>query len=252
MIVLKDDESDSANAATSSATSARPLLGLVWDVGIPVVGFYTLHLMGASDWVALTAATVLAGGRVFWVALRQHRVTWFAAMMMLVFSVGLASAFVIGDPRLMLAKNSVGQAVIGGAFLASLAAKRPLTLIAFQTWRPHEADALARSYDDDPTVRRVFRRGAWMWGVGMIAEAVLRLPLIYLIPLSIAVGASAAFMVVVIASLAAWTAVVTAQLTPMVKTTTDSPATTNRDGRSCTPLEPADRVASDSTARSDR
>jgi hypothetical protein len=43
----------------------------------------------------------------------------------------------------------------------------------------------------------------------MIAEAVLRLPLIYVIPLNIAVGASTAFMVVVIGSLAAWTAVVT-------------------------------------------
>jgi hypothetical protein len=41
---------------------------------------------------------------------------------------------------------------------------------------------------------------------------VLRLRLIYLAPLNIAVGASAAFMVVVIGCLAAWTNIVTGRL----------------------------------------
>ncbi|MDT5127680.1 MAG: hypothetical protein QOH54_3324 [Mycobacterium sp.] len=118
----------------------------------------------------------------------------------------------IGDLRLMLAKNSVGASLIGGLFLASLATKRPLTLIAFQTWRPRDADALARAYHDDVAVRRVFRRAAWVWGVGMILEAALRLPLIYMVPLSVSVGVSAAFSAMVIGSLATWTAVTTARL----------------------------------------
>jgi hypothetical protein len=118
----------------------------------------------------------------------------------------------IGDLRLMLAKNSVGASLIGGLFLASLATKRPLTLIAFQTWRPRDADALAQAYQDDSAVRRVFRRAAWVWGIGMLLEAALRLPLIYLVPLSVSVGVSAAFSVMVIGGLAMWTAVVTARL----------------------------------------
>jgi hypothetical protein len=46
----------------------------------------------------------------------------------------------------------------------------------------------------------------------MIAEAVLRIPLIYLVPLDVAVGASTALMLTVIGSLAVWTAVVAARL----------------------------------------
>jgi len=190
----------------------RPLLGLLWDAGIPVIGFYALHLQGASDWAALLAATVLAGARVFWVALRSRRITWFAATMMLVFGLGLGLAFLVGDPRLMLAKNSAGTALTGGLFLVSLTTRRPLTLVAFQTWRPGNAEMLARSYESDPSVRRAFRRAAWAWGIGMIAEAVLRLPLIYLVPLDVAVGASTALMLSVIGSLAAWTAVVATRL----------------------------------------
>lgn len=203
---------DTTNERARTASVRTPLLGLLWDAGIPVVGFYTLHALGASAWAALLAATLFAGVRVVWVALRTRRFTWFAAMMMLVFGVGLGLAFVVGDPRLMLAKNSVGAVIIGSLFLISLATQRPLTLIAFQTWRPHDADALGRSYQNDVRVRRVFRRAAWVWGIGMLLEAVLRLPVIYLVPLNIAVGASTALMVAVIGSLAAWTAVVTARL----------------------------------------
>jgi hypothetical protein len=189
-----------------------PLVGLLWDAGIPVVGFYLLRLQGVSDWAALLAATVLAAGRVFWVALRTRRITWFAALMMLVFGAGLGLAFLVGDPRLMLAKNCVVTALIGGLFLASLAMRRPLTLIAFQTWRPGNAETLARSYDTDAIVRRAFRRAAWVWGIGMIAEAVLRLPLIYLVPLDVAVAASSALMLTVIGALVAWTAVAVMRL----------------------------------------
>jgi hypothetical protein len=199
-------------SSESFKSAARPLLGLLWDAGIPVLGFYTLQILGASDWAALLAATLFAGARVFWVALRTRRITWFAAMMMLVFGVGLGLAFVVGDPRLMLAKNSVGGALIGVSFLASLATKRPLTLIAFQTWRPREADALADAYQNDTAVRRVFRRSAWVWGIGMILEAALRIPLIYLVPLSVSVGASAALSAVAIGGLAIWTAAGTARL----------------------------------------
>src|ERR1700704_2092578 len=76
-----------------STTSGAPLLGLLWDAGIPVLGFYALHLLGASDWMALLAATLFAGGRVFWVALRSRRITWFAPMMMLVFGGGAGVGF---------------------------------------------------------------------------------------------------------------------------------------------------------------
>lgn len=190
-----------------------PLVGLLWDAGIPVIGFYFLRLQGASDWSALLAATLLAAGRVFWVALRTRRITWFAAVMMLVFGVGLGLAFLIGDPRLMLAKNSVVTALIGSLFLASLATRRPLTLIAFQTWRPSNAETLRQAYETDPVIRRAFQRAAWAWGIGMIAEAVMRIPLVYLMPLDAAVAASSALMLTVVGTLAAWTVVSTARLT---------------------------------------
>jgi len=32
--------------------------GLAWDVGLPLSAYYLLHLVGATDWVALLAGTL--------------------------------------------------------------------------------------------------------------------------------------------------------------------------------------------------
>jgi short subunit dehydrogenase-like uncharacterized protein len=207
------EETRPVGTGSASARYVRPLMGLLWDVGIPVTGFYGLKLTGASDWRALLAATLFAGARVGWVALWSRRVTWFAAVMMLVFGVGVGLALLTGDPRLMLAKTSVLTALIGGCFLSSLATDRPLTLIAFQTWQPKHAAAWRESYQRDPDARALFRRAAVVWGIGLIAEAALRLPLIYLVPLQVGVGASTALFVLTLGGLTAWTAIVAAALT---------------------------------------
>ncbi len=196
--------------------SLSAMLGLFWDAGLPMLAYYVLRLAGVSEWTALLAATFVAGARVAWVAVRSRRVTWFGAMMVLVFGIGLALAFITGDPRLMLAKNSVSSALIGSCFLVSLAFDRPLTLIAFQTWRPGDAQMWHTAYVSEPAVRRVFRTAAVAWGLGMLAVAALRLPIVYLLPLDIAVAAAAMPGVVVMGALAVWTVVVLSRMSRSV------------------------------------
>lgn len=44
-----------------------------------------------------------------------------------------------------------------------------------------------------------------MWGVGLLAEALVRVPLIYLLSIDVLVGVSTALQVVTFAGLAVWT-----------------------------------------------
>lgn len=92
-------ESETTSTDESSGPGVlRSYSGLLWDVGAPLVGYYALHALGASDWVALLVATVAAGLRMAWVAVRTREITWFAAVMLAVFGLGLVLAFVGGDP----------------------------------------------------------------------------------------------------------------------------------------------------------
>ncbi|GAA4932622.1 hypothetical protein EV188_103738 [Actinomycetospora succinea] len=184
----------------------RHFSGLLWDVGLPLVGYYGLHVLGASDWVALLVATLAAGVRLVWVAVRARQVTWFAAVMLGVFGLGLALAFVGGDPRFLLLKDSFGTAFVGIVFLASLFAGKPLTLSAFQTWQPRGAAEMEELYRTLPPIRTMFRRSAVVWGVGLLLEATLRIPLIYLLPIDVMVGLSTGMMVATIVGLSIWNA----------------------------------------------
>jgi hypothetical protein len=189
-----------------SAPSARfaPLIGLAADVGLPVAGYYVLHALGASDWTALLGGALLAGLRLLWVFVRDRRVTWFGAVMLAVFGIGLALVFVSGDPRFVLVKDSFVTGGVGLVFLASLFAARPLTFAALESWQPAKAAELGAMWDHAPGVRRVFRVSAIVWGVGLLTEAALRIPLIYALPIDVAVGVSTGMLVTAFVALGVW------------------------------------------------
>ncbi|MEJ2870095.1 VC0807 family protein [Actinomycetospora sp. OC33-EN08] len=184
-----------------------PLVGLAWDVGLPLVTYYVLHALGVSDWSALLVATLAAGLRVAWVAVRARRITWFAALMVVVFGIGLVLSVVGGDARFLILKDSFTTGGVGLVFLVSLLGVRPLTFSAYRTWQPREAAELDAAWDSEPGIGRTFRISAVVWGVGLLAEAALRVPLVYALPVDVAVGASTALQVVTFVGLGTWNAV---------------------------------------------
>ncbi|MFT4227221.1 VC0807 family protein [Micropruina sp.] len=184
-----------------------PLPGLLTDIGLPLVCYYALHFAGASDQLALLTAGVAAGLRLAWVAVRQRRLTWFAGMMLAVFGVGFALAFVGGDARWILLKDSAGTVTIGAMFLLSLASRQPMSLSAAQSWKPGRAVELGELYRTVPAARRAFRVSTVGWGVGLVAESLLRIPMVAVLPIDWAVGLSTLWMAVGMAGLGIWNAV---------------------------------------------
>lgn len=182
------------------------LARLAADIGLPLVTYYALDALGASDRVALIAAAVAAGARLVWEALRRREVTWFAAVMLAVFGAGIILTFTGGDARIILLKDSVGTALIGIVFLLSLLGREPLTLASSRSWSPGRAGQLAALYRSEPGVRRAFRVTTLGWGLGLFGESALRVPLVYLLPVDVMVGLSTALMVTAMAALTLWTA----------------------------------------------
>jgi hypothetical protein len=201
-----------APAAAAPPSRVAAVLAVVWDLGLPLVAYYLLHLLGASDWAALLAATAAATARLIWVALWTRQVTWFAAVMIMVFGLGLILGLLSGDPRFLLLKDSFGTAGAGLVHLVSLASPRPFALAAVQSWKAAQADELAEMYRTIPETRRLFRLSGLVWGLGLIAEAVLRIQVIYLVPVDMAVGLSTLMMVVFVVAILAWNVVYIARV----------------------------------------
>jgi hypothetical protein len=181
------------------------LRGLALDVGLPVLAYYLLHVLGASDWAALLAGSGVAAARIVGSAARTRRLNPFATVKLLVYGGGFALAFATGDPRTLLVRSSLITASVGTVFLVTaVRGRRPLTLAAMQSFAPGKAAEAQQEYDTDPDARRGHRVSSTVWGVGLIAEAIVRVPLVYLLPIEIGVGATEGLFIGTFVALMVW------------------------------------------------
>lgn len=204
---IGDAPTERIPAVPSDAVEFRPgamIRGLAMDVGLPLVTYYALHLAGVADWPALLAATGVAALRIGWDVARRRRLNLFATLMLVVFGVGLLLTLVSGDERFLLAQDSI---TLGGVALVFLVTSRwgtPLTLAAMQSFSPRKAEALTEAFRTDPDVRHGVRLSSAVWGAGLFALAVLRVPLIYLLPVSVMVGLGTVLTIATFAALIGW------------------------------------------------
>jgi hypothetical protein len=204
---VKAPATEDGPAAPSDGVEFRPaamIRGLALDVGLPLVTYYALHLLGVADWPALLAATGAAALRIGWDAVRRRRLNLFATVMLVVFGVGLALALVSGDARFLLLQDSITLGAVAVVFLVTSRWGTPLTLAAMQSFTPRKAATLTAAFRADPAVRHGMRLSSAVWGAGLLAEALVRVPLIYLLPVPVMVGLSTALFVATFAALIAW------------------------------------------------
>ena len=162
----------------------RPiLLGVLLDIGPPLGSYYGLRAAGASEYIALLTATVLAGIKVSVDAIRARRLDPFAGYLMLNFGLSLAVGLVTSDARMLM----VGDTLVGGIgaliFLGSCLIGTPLTQVVAQ--RVHTAQGTPTPGEQDFT-RRVHILLSAMWGVGLLFGMLISLVIIF--SLSVDVG----------------------------------------------------------------
>lgn len=199
---------------TKDPTTERPhafaiFKTLLWDIGLALGAYYGARALGFSPYVALLTGTIVAGLRVCYVAFRGRRLDGFAAFLLAVFGVGLALSFITGDARFLLLKDSIGTAVAGLIFLGTCLVGRPLIFYAAKrTTGVNDPEREARwetRWQEEPALRRTFLVLSVGWGVGLLIEAVLRVPLIYLLSIDVVPALSTALQIAAFAVLTLWT-----------------------------------------------
>jgi hypothetical protein len=179
---------------------------LLWDAGLPLAAYYGLRLAGQSETVALLAGAVLAALRIGWVAARHRKFDGVAALLTAVLAVGLVLSSVSGDARFLLVKESFGTAAAAVVLLVT-ARRDPLILVAVRAGSNEQKRAeIDRLCAHVPEFRRSFVLMSVVWGIALLAEAALRVPLVYLLSADVVAGLSVVLLLAVIGLLSAWTA----------------------------------------------
>ncbi|WP_233621580.1 VC0807 family protein [Amycolatopsis sp. WAC 04182] len=193
-------------AGLVTARAKNPTLSLLlWDVALPLAAYYGLRLAGQSEQVALLAGAGVAAARIAWVAVRDRSFDGFAALLAGVLGVGLVLSLVTGDAKFLLLKESFATATAAIVLLLSCFSRTPMVLVAVRAGssaaKRAEIDRLA---EEVPGFRRAFTRMSAVWGVALLLEAAIRVPLVYTLSADVMNALSVVLLLAVIGGLSLW------------------------------------------------
>jgi hypothetical protein len=174
----------SADRRRDLAAALRPLL---IDVGIPVGVYYLLrNAFGVSLWLSLALSSIGPAVRAIAGLVAERKLNLLAALMLAVNLVGIVVSFLAGDPRAMIAKDSILSSVIAFAILGSVVLRRPLMSAGLKPFmtrgEPQRTAAWDRLSAASPRFRRLELLFSTTWGLVLLAECAARLAGAYTLP----------------------------------------------------------------------
>ena len=159
------------------AAALRPLLV---DVGIPVGTYYLLrNAFGVSLWLSLALSSIGPAVRAAAGLVAERKLNLLAVLMLAVSLAGIAVSFLTGDPRAMIAKDSIVSSVIAFTILGSVVLRRPLISAGLRPFMTRGEPRRTAAWDRLSTVSPRFRRlellFSTIWGLALLAECAARL-----------------------------------------------------------------------------
>ena len=200
---LPETSPTTAPTPTKKTRSNGPILrGILLDVAPPLIAYYGLRALGESQYVALLSATVLAGLKVGYDAIRARRLDPFAGYLMLNFGLSLAIGLATSDARMLMAGNTLVGGIGALIFLGSCVIGKPLTQVVSERVQP-DGD------EPEPGVKafshRVHVQLSAMWGIGMFAGMLISLAIIFSLSVDVANGVNTVVSLALVAGLLAAT-----------------------------------------------
>ena len=179
---------------------------LLWDVGLPAVVYYGGRALGYDALPALAAGSVAALIRVAFVAVVRRRLAGLGALVGATFALLLVVSLLTGDPRILLARESVLSGAAGLLLVGSCLIGRPIIYTAARKLNAGKAELLAdwdTRWQTQPAFRRRFTMLSAVIGCVLLADAILRVVLICLLPINVMANLSPVLHVAAIAILLA-------------------------------------------------
>jgi hypothetical protein len=168
---------------TPSPTRLRGLLPILIDIVAPILVYFILHSIGVGDVLALTIGGMVTAINALVGTVRRRRLDSIGLLVVAEIALSIVLLLITQDPRILLIKPSfyVGFAAIY-AFATCLLG-RP---IGFESAKPmatkgdpERLAAYERAWERSPEFRRTERVITAVWGVAFLADAVLRILVVY-------------------------------------------------------------------------
>ena len=171
-----------------TAALRRQLAGqLFFELALPLGAYYGLRAAGVGQWLAM----VVGGGLLLpWIGygiVRRRRLEGMAVFTLTIVVAGALLSMITGSPRVLMLRDSWMTAAIALWVLGTLATRRPFMMTACRgivIAKVGESGLAAweARWDTEPLFRHHLRLITAVWGAGFGLDAVLRVVLVYTIP----------------------------------------------------------------------
>src|SRR5437868_14210142 len=154
---------------------------------LPALGtYYLLRLLHVGELPALLASTGVGALRVLYVIIKDRELDGIAACTLLVLILSVIPSLLTGDPRLLLAAQSIPTAVIALVLLATCLTPRPAAYTMAERMHPEaELAAWQARYTTQPAFRRIYQVVTLVWATALFLESILCVILVYLLPIDV-------------------------------------------------------------------
>ncbi|MGF1429231.1 VC0807 family protein [Kitasatospora sp. LaBMicrA B282] len=163
-----------------TARGRRALVqGLLFELGMPVGGYYLLVGLGVSQWAALVVSGLLLAPWLVYGMVRRGRVEAMPVFTLVLLVAGALMSLVTGSPRVLLIRDSWLFGVLGLWVLGTLATQRPFMLtagrsiVAAKIGEQGAGEWLDR-WHTEPLFRHQMRLLTAVWGGGFLLDAGIR------------------------------------------------------------------------------
>jgi len=175
-----------ADRGPGVAASLRPLL---IDIGIPVGTYYLMRdAFGLSLWLSLALSSIGPAVRSVAGLVKERKLNLLAGLMLAVNLAGIGISFLTGDPRAMIAKDSLVSSVIAFAILGSVLLRRPLMSAGLKPYMTRGKAERIAAWDRLSMTSARFRRlelaFSTIWGLALLAACAACLVGAYTLPVT--------------------------------------------------------------------
>ncbi len=194
--------SPTPSATTPGSAMRRVVPLLVRDVGVPYVAYLALHSAGWSNVAALAAGAAVFAALVVLGMARERRPNALGLVVFATLILAIVVTLITGNARVALARDAVVAGGLGAVFLGSLLVGKPLMYHLAQAMSPDTR--LAARWAGSAGFRSTMRVVSLVWGLGLLADAGIRVGLALSLPVPAAATAISALTFVTVLGLVAW------------------------------------------------
>jgi hypothetical protein len=172
-----------AAAPLKPVSLPRIFIGYVADVVVPMALYYVLHRFGISDAVALAASAAIALVVTIINTIRRKKIDAVGILVIIEIVLSIVLFLLLKDRRLILAKPSFYSGCAAIYLIVMAFRPKPMNYDVIRNvgsdGDPRRAAAFDAAFVESPKFRSALRTAEIGWGIAFLADAVLRVVIIF-------------------------------------------------------------------------